>query len=473
MIRSFAAATAFVITSVFPAHAQQAAPGAEELLALNFYMQQKDTQSVNAELRRLQLKYPQWIPPEDLSRIGVTVPSTEIDTFYRLVADGKFTQARETLARAKKDYPEWKPPAEMTDLLEIAEGQVLLNTAFDEDNLVNALQIVAGAPGLLRCDRINNAWRLADAQRSAGLDGEALGTYRAVLAACIVQPDIVTTLEKVDAIASEPELRSLFAQVMSRFPAQEEVYSQLLQRLLAGRGSAGSAAAGTTKSAKRAERSATASQPATASAEPEDTSAAKAPSPQKAPPKSAPAPRPSKNSLDALVSAGDWAGCLQRAAGSHVASVVYQSGWCAYNLERPMEAITAFRTALSGKLDATQRQDATYGIALAYLKMNMTEEAARISASSNFTRKQRIDIERQILNQRGVLAYKNRQYRQAIQYFDALEQISGGIQRDLEILRAYSYLNAGDRDRARTEFLRLNKQMSTRDSRAGLAASTE
>lgn len=138
-----------------------------------------------------------------------------------------------------------------------------------------------------------------------------------------------------------------------------------------------------------------------------------------------------------------------------------------------MEAVSAFRTALAGRLDATQRRDAAYGIALAYLKMKMPEEAARISAGTDFTRTQRVDIERQILDQRGVLAYQNRQYRQAIQYFDALEQVAGGIRRDLDILRAYAYLNSGNRSRARSEFLRLNKEMSTRESRAGLSASSD
>ena len=89
MIRSLAA-LALVLASALPASAQQAAPAPDELLALNFYMQQQDTKSVDAELRRLQLKYPEWTPPQDLSRIGVTVPSTEIDTFYRHVAEGRF-----------------------------------------------------------------------------------------------------------------------------------------------------------------------------------------------------------------------------------------------------------------------------------------------------------------------------------------------------------------------------------------------
>ena len=468
MIRPIAALVVVLVSTSF-AFAQQA-PEPEELLALNFYVQQQDTQATNAELRRLQLKYPQWAPPEDLSRIGVTVPSAEIDAFYRHVAEGRFDQARQTLDQARQDYPSWTPPAEMTDLLAIAEGQVLLDEALEAGNLASALQIASNAPGLLRCDRVNNAWRIAGIQQAAGNNAEALGTYRAVLTACTAQPDLAATLEKAEEVASEAELRSLFAQVMSRFPDQEKRYSELLQRLLAGRGAAPSSAA-----------AAESPPPSPRSAPPSQTTGSPAVAPEaEAPAQQAAAPRATAersrstgdrgSSLDALVAAGDWAGCLQRSAGSTNAATVYQRGWCAYNLDRPMEAVSAFRSAMAGRLNSTQRRDAAYGIALAYLKMNMPEEAARISAGTDFTQKQRVDIERQILDQRGVLAYNKRQYKQAIQYFDALEQVAGGIRRDLAILRAYAYLNSGNRNRAREEFRRLNSQMSTRESRAGLAA---
>lgn len=476
MIRSLTA-FALVLAGALPAHAQQAAPEADELLALNFYVQQQDTKSVDAELRRLQLKYPQWTPPQDLSRIGVTVPSTEIDTFYRHVSEGRFDQARETLAKARQDYPEWEPPAEMTDLLEVAEGQVLLDAALGEGDLAMALQIAGNAPGLLRCDRINNAWRIAEAQQAAGNNSDALGTYRAVLTACINAADLVATLEKTDEVASEAELRSLVSQVISRFPAEEERYSVLLQRLMAGRGLAPAPAGSQTAEPTRPRpRSAATAKPTSAPATqaPASSEATPAASRQETSRANSTSARSAgTGSLDALVSAGDWTGCLQLSAGSTVPAIVYQRGWCAYNLERPMEAVSAFRTALSGRLDATQRRDAAYGIALAYLKMKMPEEAARISAGTDFTRTQRIDIERQILDQRGVRAYQSRQYRQAIEYFNALEQVAGGIRRDLAILRAYAYLNSGNRIHARDEFNRLNKEMSTRETRSGLAASTD
>lgn len=52
---------ALLLTAAGPAAAQEvSAPAPDELLALSFYVQQKDQASTEAELRRLQLKYPAW-----------------------------------------------------------------------------------------------------------------------------------------------------------------------------------------------------------------------------------------------------------------------------------------------------------------------------------------------------------------------------------------------------------------------------
>jgi len=132
-----------------------------------------------------------------------------------------------------------------------------------------------------------------------------------------------------------------------------------------------------------------------------------------------------------------------------------------------------FRAALSGRLTAQQQREARYGLALSDLKLGMAEEASRIAAATDFTRQQRVDVERQILDQRGVQAYRERRYRDAIRYFDAMEQVAGGIRRDLAILRAYAYLSADQRPRARAEFQRLNDEMSTKETRRGLSAASD
>ncbi|MCB1395606.1 MAG: hypothetical protein KDJ98_06435, partial [Rhodobacteraceae bacterium] len=113
-------------------------------------------------------------------------------------------------------------------------------------------------------------------------------------------------------------------------------------------------------------------------------------------------------------------------------------------------------------------RDARFGMILSYLALNMTEEAARIAAATNLTQQQRLETETVILDQRGVRAYHAREYSQSIAYFNALEQISGSLRRDLAMLRAYAYMNAGQNAEALAEFTRLHNELATDETRAAI-----
>lgn len=448
------------------ASAQDDAPATDELLALNFYVQQNDQASIDAEMRRLQLKYPYWKPPADLARLAMTGPSTEIDEIFRLIAAGQFDAARALIASAQTEFPAWEPPADMIALLETGEGQARFDAALSAGNLDQAISVASSVPGLLRCDRINNAWRIGEAQAAAGRKADALGTYTAVAGTCTKPADLIATIEKADAVADEAQIVALIAKVSQRLPAMEPELEALGQKLLAGRGLVTIPPVVVEKPAVTKPDASKVAKPAPVAASPTPPASPKPSS------GAAPAPSGGGSGFQAAVNAGDWSRCLALSAGSRTASVMYQRGWCAFNLDQPMEAVATFKAALSAGLNGEQRRDAAYGMALAYLKMGMSEDASRIAAATDFTRKQRVDIERQILDQRGVNAYKRKDYKQAIAYFDALEQLTGGIRRDLAVLRAYAWLNAGNRGEAQRQFEKLNSELSTTETRRGLQASS-
>lgn len=458
MIRSFRPSlVALLLLTAGPQALFAEEPPRGELQALSYYHQQGDRAATEAEMRRLRLKYPQWMPPSDLSKLGVSAPSQEIDRFYRQVAAGDYDAARATLAETKSAFPDWQPPAEMTGLLAVSEGQKRFDEALTAGDLRRATEIAGRAPDLLRCERINNAWRLAEAQTAAGRKAQAFGLYQSILGACTNSADLAATLEKADQVASEAQLRGLFDTALRRFPAEATRYQALQERLLAGRGITGSAP----------ERTAA---PAVAAKPPRPREAARSSGAQAPAAGGSGGGSASPRSVQSAKDRGDWAGCLAASEGSANAAAQYNRAWCAYNLDRPMEAVDSFRRAMAGRMSATERRDAQYGIALAYLKMGMTEPAAQIAAKVDLTRSQRVDVERQILDQRGVAAYKARNYVQAIRYFDALEQISGGINRNLGMLRAWSYLNSGQRARARAEFLRMHNELASVETARGLEA---
>lgn len=451
MTRSALIAAVLLLAAVQARGQTASAPAPEELLALTFYYQQQDEASARSELQRLQILYPAWQPPEDLARLTQTGPASEIDTIYRQIGAAQFDEARASIGAAQAAYPDWTPPAEMTALLETSEGQILLDAALAEGDLAAALGLAGQRPGLLRCDRINNAWRIAETQAAAGQEAEALGTYRAVLGACVNPPDLIATLEKASAVAATDELQGLFAQVLARFPDMASELAPVQSRLTGQEVAAAPATPATTAPTT----------PAPATPPPASPAATPpAPAPQ-------PAPQQPAQQQPAQQQPAQQAPAAPRASGG---GGIYQQAWQSYNLDRPMEAIAQFQAALQGRLDATQRRDAHYGIALSYLKMGMSDNAASLAAATDLTRQQRVDVERQILDQRGVAAYNRRDYRRAIEFFDALQQLTGTLRRDLDVLRAYAYMNSGQRDLARREFTRLHNQLATAETRRALSS---
>lgn len=461
MIRHIALSLGFIACASL-ALAQPTAPSPDELVALNFYVQQKDSASTSAELRRLQLKYPTWQPPQDLSQLAITSPSGEIDQIYRQIASGQFAQARQTIEATQKTFPQWVPPADMMALLDVTEGQKSLDAALDAKDLPQALQLVGQTPGLMRCNRINNAWRIAGLQEAAGQKADAYNTYRAVARACVSTADITATLEKANSVTTDDELLGLFADVNARLPEMKATLDPLEQRLLAGRGL--TPPAGVAVTDLRAGVNAPRPVEETPVAPPK---AEKAPAVKAAPPKVAVQKAPVQRTVQAPSSvprAGDTSGCGAPASLS-------LRGWCQFNLNQPAEAISTFRRALQSKMSGAEVRDARYGMALAYLKLRLPEEAAKLAVSTDLTHIQRVDIERQILDQRGVAAYKRGDYRRSIEYFNAIEDIAGTLRRDLAVMRAYAYLNTGNRTEANRQFTKLDNVLSSKDTRSGLAAS--
>lgn len=428
-------------------------PTTEELRALVFYMQQGDELSANAEVRRLRVKFPNWTPASDLAAVQVEQPSTEIDVIFRQIAVGELIEARATIAITRAAYKGWTPPVDMMTLLTLAEGQEKLDTALDAGDADSAVAIAVATDGLLRCDRINNAWRIAEAQRGQKAREASVRTYKAIVSACETYPELFATIEKSDAVTTTDELTDLVEVVMKRFPDKQTDLKDLQSRLLAGRDGMG------------AKPDMEAEDRPTASIRPMPRPDRRAPTP-KAAVASAPAPAPAPVPRAAKVST-NWTECLAQTEGSRDAQMLFSRGWCAYNLERPMDSLAAFR-AVEGGLAPAQRRDARFGMALSYLKLNMTEDAARIAATTDLTQKQRVETESIILDQRGVRSYKLGEFDRAIGYFTALEQVSGSLRRDLAIMRGYAYLNTGRRAIAFDIFKTLHNQLATRETSHGM-----
>ncbi|MCE8421713.1 hypothetical protein LZ190_24205, partial [Rhodovulum sulfidophilum] len=145
-------------------------------------------------------------------------PAAEIDRIYRQIAAGDLTEARQAMDETSRNFPGWTPPPEMERLLATAEAQAAFDAAASAGNAGAAIEIARRTPAILRCDRVNNAWRLAELQAAAGQKPAALQSYRGVIASCSGLSEVTATLEKAEAVASDAELVELFRLANAQLP---------------------------------------------------------------------------------------------------------------------------------------------------------------------------------------------------------------------------------------------------------------
>lgn len=468
MIRLSTIASAAVVTavlataSVLPLAAQTASQ--EDLRALRFYLQQNDMPAAQAELRRLRTTFPDWRPPEDMNELmspAAAGASVDEGAIWRRIEARDYPGARRLIDEGRGRVAGWTPPSDMLRVLETNEAQDSFDQAVIRRDATTAIAIARRTPQLFSCERINNAWQLADMYVLAGQNATAVATYRNTVQSCPSFAQMQPSLEKASAIASPAELSGMFEVARSANPGARPQLDALQARLLGG--AAPAAPAATATAAPRA--------------------AAPAPSASAAAPVAAAPAAPVP--MGSLPLRGDgraaevrrlkeqqqYARCLASSNNPRSIEVLYERAWCAFGHQRPTEAMAAFQQVIrtGSGLGGTVIRDAHFGLALTQLAMNMTEQGAHSASLVPLTDQQRREIEVAVLDQRGVRAYRAGDYRQAIAAFDQMERINGNLRRDLRIMRAYAYLNSGQRSIARDEFERLHAQLATAETRQGLS----
>jgi len=447
------------------------AQSSSDLSALRYYVQQNDETAIQAELQRLRAAFPNWQPPQDLSQLGLVAdPGADINRIYQLITASDVSGAQSALDAARSRFPEWTPPADMLALLATATAQQQFDAAVGLDP-ARADGIARANPVLTRCDRINNVWRLAEAQDRAGQDAQALGAYQAIVGSCPRYQDVVATLEKANSVTTPEQMAALVSTASGRFPTNAADLTALEDRLKGGVGPAATAPRRTPA-------------PAAAATAPPPNTTAPRPSAPAAPVGSAVGIPPSQwdglpatgdprlAAMRQATASGDWARCVAVTPDPKSLDILNERGWCSLNMNRPMEALASFSAVANGRVRADVARDSRYGMAMTYLNMKMSNDAARISAATNFTPSQRRDVEHEVLVQRAVEAYRVKDFRRAIGYLDAADGISG-LNRGLAVLRAYAYLNTGRRADALSQFTKLHNQMAGDDTRAGMSAARQ
>ncbi|MDF2688943.1 MAG: hypothetical protein K0Q80_1908, partial [Microvirga sp.] len=146
-------------------------------------------------------------------------------------------------------------------------------------------------------------------------------------------------------------------------------------------------------------------------------------------------------------------------------------GWCLMEANRPLEAVNAFDQAVRRGSGRT-REEAAYGKSLAYLRKNLTSEAAVAAAQAPQTGERRVELGASILTQRALAAYRDGRY---VETLLALSERARLVpeQNDLMLIRGWSYFRMGRYDDARKVFQAVQKTGYSEEAGAGLNAILE
>ena len=134
-------AAAFLLFLAVGSMAAAQTPTESDLQALRFYLAEDNEDAVRSELRRLQIEYPSWEVPDDLTELKRDVPGSSINRIYSLIEQRNFAAAREAINQTAESYPDWSPSADLLETLAIQEAQSNFDDAIDMDDGATAIEI--------------------------------------------------------------------------------------------------------------------------------------------------------------------------------------------------------------------------------------------------------------------------------------------------------------------------------------------
>ena len=142
------------------------------------------------------------------------------------------------------------------------------------------------------------------------------------------------------------------------------------------------------------------------------------------------------------------------------------TGWCLMDLARGEEAIAAFERA---QRDPRLAAESAYGRSLAHLRAGRTDQAASTAATASLTSARREEIGRIALAQQAIARFDAQDWRGALATLD-LRRGHTAEPRDLMTMRGWALYHLGRKAEAHEVFATLDAQLSTRETRMGLAA---
>ncbi len=216
-----------VKVEVAPAPGSGSAPAAGKVdeTALRYYARIGDGERLEAEIARLRALDPTWEPPKDLFAPQPTTPGVDETPFWTLVSAGKVAEARAAIAEQRRKSPSWQPSDKLLQELDLAESAGRIRSASDTKRWQEVVDAAAANPEAVACNRLDNAWRLAEAYAELKQTDRAFETYRTIVTSCPKAKERRDTIFKASRYLSPDRLRELTALGATANPATGEDYS--------------------------------------------------------------------------------------------------------------------------------------------------------------------------------------------------------------------------------------------------------
>lgn len=208
-----------------PGSGPAAAAGAMDDSALRYYARIGDVERLEAEIARLRALDPGWEPPKDLFTPQAATPGVDESPFWALLSSGKFAEARAAIAEQRRQSPSWQPSAKLLQELDVAEGATRLRGASDTKRWQDVIDAAAAQPEAVACNRLDNAWRLAEAYAELKQTDRAFDRYKTIVSQCPKAKERRDTIFKASRYLSPDQLRELTAIGATANPAAGEDYT--------------------------------------------------------------------------------------------------------------------------------------------------------------------------------------------------------------------------------------------------------
>ena len=218
-----------VKVEVAPAPGSGSAPAAGKVdeTALRYYARIGDGERLEAEIARLRALDPSWEPPKDLFAPQPTTAGVDESPFWTLLSAGKVAEARAAIAEQRRKLPSWQPSDKLLQELDLAESAGRIRSASDTKRWQEVVDAAAAQPEAVACNRLDNAWRLAEAYAELKQADRAFDTYKTIVTTCPKAKERRDTIFKASRYLKPEQLRELSALGATSNPATGEDYSSV------------------------------------------------------------------------------------------------------------------------------------------------------------------------------------------------------------------------------------------------------